>query len=346
MSSLLEQIARRRRASAARRLGPQALRSQPAPSAAQERQEEREGRGEQEGQERQEEREGRREQEEQEGREEQQRWEDGLPASAEGDRIVWRRQEPTEVGGPAWPAAEPEAGSAASLEVAGPPPDQMAQAEPESESESEPEPEPAAEEESEPALWGPEDEALASAVRTVDHGWGPVKLSRRRGGFEEHRDAAGEPSPEPVPGRVEPPAEAAVAEPGQAEETQPFEPGAAPGYLQRGRIRRRARYLRHLREIQLRDIGGFMVELHRFAQERPELVRMKVEGAARTDAELRILQHALGERSPIRELREAGIGGACASCGAVHGSEDNFCAACGERLVEPESDREQIPARR
>jgi len=229
--------------------------------------------------------------------------------------------------------------------------------------------------------WGPEDEEAAGEVRTVDHGWGPVRLSRQRRGLRRRWDpaqaelpctppaeagppaaasiepGAGGPEAADVPGArmtaaqedggavvVEAPAAVAAAEarpseepappPDDAQVEVPLQPSPAPGFVERGRIRRRARYLRQLREIQLRDIGGFLVELHRFGQERPELVRLKVEGAARTDAELRTLERALGERSMIRELREAGIGGACPSCGAVHGSDDNFCAACGEPLAE------------
>ena len=87
-----------------------------------------------------------------------------------------------------------------------------------------------------------------------------------------------------------------------------------------------------LREVQLRDIGGFMLELHRFGRERPDLIEAKIAGAAQTDAELRALDQALGAEEPLRELREAGIGGVCNNCGAVHGSEDRFCATCGEPL--------------
>jgi len=58
----------------------------------------------------------------------------------------------------------------------------------------------------------------------------------------------------------------------------------------------------------------------------------KIAGAAQTDAELRALDQALGAEEPLRELREAGIGGVCNNCGAVHGSEDRFCATCGEPL--------------
>jgi hypothetical protein len=98
-------------------------------------------------------------------------------------------------------------------------------------------------------------------------------------------------------------------------------------------MRRRARYLRALREVQLRDLGGFMLELHRFARERQDLVEAKVLLAARTDTELRALEQAVREHRPLRELREAGIGGACPDCGAVHGSADRFCATCGVRVT-------------
>jgi hypothetical protein len=109
-----------------------------------------------------------------------------------------------------------------------------------------------------------------------------------------------------------------------------------PNLRERGRIRRRARYLRRLREVHLRDIGGFMVELNRFQRDRPDLVAAKIEGAAQIDRELRALQLALASEQPLRELREAGIGGACENCGAVHGSGDRFCAACGRPLQGPQ----------
>jgi hypothetical protein len=101
-------------------------------------------------------------------------------------------------------------------------------------------------------------------------------------------------------------------------------------FLQRGRVRRRVQYLRRLREVEFRDLGGFMVELQRLGSDRPELVRAKLSAAARTDAEVRALEHALASPSPVRELREAGIGGACGRCGAVFGSADRFCSSCGE----------------
>jgi hypothetical protein len=125
--------------------------------------------------------------------------------------------------------------------------------------------------------------------------------------------------PEPQPSR-------ATEQPQASAEPQP------PSFVERGRVRRRVRYLRRLREVQLRDLGGFIVELHRAHEIRPELVRDKLDSAIRTEAELRALERALGSDQPFRELREAGIGGVCAACGTVHGTTDRFCSACGEPL--------------
>ncbi len=61
-------------------------------------------------------------------------------------------------------------------------------------------------------------------------------------------------------------------------------------------------------------------------------MQAKVEDAAATDRELRALEGALDEGRPLREVREAGIGGACANCGAVHGSADRYCSWCGQPL--------------
>jgi hypothetical protein len=95
-------------------------------------------------------------------------------------------------------------------------------------------------------------------------------------------------------------------------------------------MRSRARYLRQLRELQLRDLGGFMLEQHRRRRSRPDLVDAKVQNAAATDHELHTLEHALAERRALRELRVPGIGGACRNCGSVHGSADRYCSWCGQ----------------
>lgn len=75
-----------------------------------------------------------------------------------------------------------------------------------------------------------------------------------------------------------------------------------------------------------------MLEQHRQGRSRPEITEAKVREVAQLDRELRGLECALREGQPLRELREAGVGGACADCGTVHGSSDRFCSWCGRRL--------------
>jgi hypothetical protein len=119
---------------------------------------------------------------------------------------------------------------------------------------------------------------------------------------------------------------------GTAPDASPAELPEPAGLRGRAQMRRRARYLRKLRELQLRDLGGFVLELQRFGAERPALVQTKVAAAGETDRELRALESALGERRALREVREAGIGGACVACGTVHGSSDRYCSWCGQPL--------------
>jgi hypothetical protein len=131
------------------------------------------------------------------------------------------------------------------------------------------------------------------------------------------------PPPDPEPG--------AEAEAEEEELREPL-PAERLGFVERGQLRRRARYLRRLREVQLRDLGGFVLELSRYGRDRPDLVAAKVRAAAGTDDELRTLERAIDGHASLRELREAGIGGACMECGSVHGSADRFCASCGAAL--------------
>jgi hypothetical protein len=110
----------------------------------------------------------------------------------------------------------------------------------------------------------------------------------------------------------------------------PSEPPAdrQPGFLERGRMRRRARFLRAARELAYRDLGGLVFDLHRFGARNDEIVQAKLDTLARIDAELRTLESALRERSPVTVLREAGVA-ACPRCAAIHGSGDRFCPTCG-----------------
>jgi hypothetical protein len=101
-----------------------------------------------------------------------------------------------------------------------------------------------------------------------------------------------------------------------------------PGFSERGRMRRRARFLRKARELAYRDLGGLVFNLHRFGQRNDALVIAKLSTLGHIDAELRTLEGALAEHQPVTVLRDAGIA-ACPRCAAIHGSEDRFCPNCG-----------------
>jgi hypothetical protein len=107
----------------------------------------------------------------------------------------------------------------------------------------------------------------------------------------------------------------------------PAEPQSV-GFGARGRVRRRARFLRKARELAYRDLGGLVYSLHRFGQRNDSLVLAKLATLTRIDAELRALEASLSERQPVTVLREAGIT-ACPRCAAIHSGEDRFCPNCG-----------------
>jgi hypothetical protein len=100
------------------------------------------------------------------------------------------------------------------------------------------------------------------------------------------------------------------------------------GFGTRGRVRRRARFLRKARELAYRDLGGLVYSLHRFGQRNDSLVLAKLATLTRIDAELRGLEASLSERHAVTVLREAGIT-ACPRCAAIHSGEDRFCPNCG-----------------
>jgi hypothetical protein len=105
-------------------------------------------------------------------------------------------------------------------------------------------------------------------------------------------------------------------------------PAGPPGFSERGRMRRRARFLRKARELAYRDLGGLVFNLHRFGQRNDALVVAKLSTLGHIDAELRTLEGALAEHQPVTVLRDAGIA-ACPRCAAIHSSEDRFCPNCG-----------------
>ncbi len=123
------------------------------------------------------------------------------------------------------------------------------------------------------------------------------------------------------------------AEPPAGMEMPPPQP-RSPGFRERGRMRRRVRFVRKARELAYRDLGGLVFEMQRLGQRNDELVAAKLGVLATFDTELRALEKALGERHPVTVLREAGIG-ACPRCAAIHGSEDRFCPMCGMPMGRP-----------
>jgi hypothetical protein len=106
---------------------------------------------------------------------------------------------------------------------------------------------------------------------------------------------------------------------------------ATPRFRERTKMRRRLRYLRRLRELAFRDLGGLVFDLHRFGRERGDLVAQKLDALARIDLELRTLEAALHDRRDFTELREPGIA-ACPRCQTLHDTDANFCPGCGTSL--------------
>jgi hypothetical protein len=134
------------------------------------------------------------------------------------------------------------------------------------------------------------------------------------------------------------PAAAPGHEPPPTQETQVIVQqvagGAGTSFRDRGRLRRRLRFLRRARELAFRDIGGLMFDMRRFGRERPDLVEAKIAALAAVDQELRALERILDDRRPLHELREPGIT-SCARCGALQSSESNFCPHCGLQVGGP-----------
>jgi hypothetical protein len=150
-------------------------------------------------------------------------------------------------------------------------------------------------------------------------------------------DATAAPPPESLPGSDLP---AGV---------DPSELAAAPdSSARRGRLRRRVRYLRAVRELLLRDLGGFVHEAHRSeagVEGHRALLETKSRRLSTLDLEVRTLESHLGEAHGQTVLRRAGIGGSCPQCGELHGSEARFCSRCGNPLMRGRGARTSVPGR-
>ena len=153
---------------------------------------------------------------------------------------------------------------------------------------------------------------------------GPLNRLRRR---------SAEPTPEPAPGTSATADAPTTAQPAADPAAAALPAGQAPGdgepsFRHRGRARRRLRYLRRIRELGFRDLGGLVFDQHRFDRRNDDLVRAKVEALRAVDHELRVLEQVLGDPRPITELREPGVS-VCPRCGALPGSDARFCPSCG-----------------
>jgi hypothetical protein len=173
--------------------------------------------------------------------------------------------------------------------------------------------------------------ADSGAVATVQ-AEGPPSAESERPAGEQPADAGGQPTADLPAGGGE---QSAGEQPaGQGEQPTADLPAGQepiperPSFRQRGRLRRRLRYLRRVRELGYRDLGGLVYDQHKFARMNEELVRSKITALTAIDVELRALEHALDDRRPLTELREPGVS-VCPRCAALHGSEARYCPSCG-----------------
>ena len=109
-----------------------------------------------------------------------------------------------------------------------------------------------------------------------------------------------------------------------------------PGFRERGRLRRRLRYLKQVRELGYRDLGGLVFDQHRFERGDAALVEGKVVAIETLDREIRALEQVLQLQTPYVELFIPGVS-ACARCGTLHGSDAHFCPHCGLAFSGPRS---------
>ncbi len=109
-----------------------------------------------------------------------------------------------------------------------------------------------------------------------------------------------------------------------------------PGFRERGRLRRRLRYLKQVRELGYRDLGGLVFDQHRFERGDAALVEGKVLAIETLDREIRVLEEVLQLQTPYVELFIPGVS-ACARCGTLHGSDAHFCPRCGLAFGGPRS---------
>jgi hypothetical protein len=107
---------------------------------------------------------------------------------------------------------------------------------------------------------------------------------------------------------------------------------APTGSRERGRMRRRLRELRRLRETQLLELGALVLEAHKHDRDGTPVIKSKAAEAAATDAEARALADALDTDAGLDTIVTAGIAGPCPTCGTLASTAWRFCSTCGTPL--------------
>lgn len=106
-----------------------------------------------------------------------------------------------------------------------------------------------------------------------------------------------------------------------------------PGARERGRMRRRLRQQKRMREALLLDLGALVYELQRHGRREPELLLAKVAELTAVDQEVRGLAEALDADDGVLALVAAGIAGTCESCGSLLSTDARYCSACGAQAM-------------
>src|SRR4051794_13110131 len=164
----------------------------------------------------------------------------------------------------------------------------------------------------------------------------PAPFGPHPAGAEPNPFAPAPYGPQPAPY----PAPPAVAIADLPAGLDPDELAAAPGTsARRGKLRRRVAFLRAARELLLRDLGGFIYEMHRTAHDieadvHRRLRETKLNRLARVDAELHEIELLLDDVRRQVVVREPGVGGECPNCGELFSSTAHFCSHCGLPLTE------------
>jgi hypothetical protein len=201
-----------------------------------------------------------------------------------------------------------------------------------------------------PAAFGP-DEGATSGEAAAPGAFGPEEgavpgEAATRGAFgpgEAAAPAGFAPAPQSVPvygpaRQPEEPAPMPVTD--LPAGLDPDELAAAPATsARRSRLRRRVGFLRAAREVLLRDLGGFVYELHRTARDlehesHRRLRETKLARLTRVDTELHELELRLDDVRRQVVVREPGVGGECPVCGELFSSDAHYCSHCGLPLTE------------